>query len=245
MPTRLRGALLIALACIALSFAPLSAQDATPTASDLVLPPDAVVAGASIGEWSARQWQWFLSSPQKASPLFDDTGARCWYGQSGPVFFLAGSGTGESYERSCTIPAGVAVFVPLGGSECSTIEPEPYFGRDAAELRACAAVDIDGSDYVDEVGLTIDGQSVGDLRPYRVSSPPSTFVLPEGNFFDGPAGVVGSFVADGYAAVLSPLSPGEHEVVFGDSQISVTYRLSIVEPEIVEPVASPAASPVA
>ena len=72
-----------------------------------------------------------------------------------------------------------------------------------------------------------------------------TFVLPEDNIFGGPANVVAEFVADGYQAFLSPLSEGEHEVVVSDPDVSVTYRLTVTAPEIIEPGASPEASPVA
>ena len=245
MLTRLRGAAMFVVACLAVSISPLSAQDATPTTSDLLLPPDAEVAGLDLGEWSVRQWQWFLSFPEASNPIFDDTGERCGFGQSGPVFFLAGSALG-SVERSCTVPEGVDIFVPLGGAECSTIEPEPFFGRDEAELRECAdeAIEAQG-DYYDQVTLTVDGESVGSIQDYRASSPMGTFVLPEGNIFGGPANVVAGFVADGYQAFLSPLSVGEHEIVVSDPQVSVTYRLTIAAPETIEPEASPEASPAA
>ena len=33
-------------------------------------------------------------------------------------------------------------FVPLLGSECSTVEPPPFFGRDESELRRCATAAV-------------------------------------------------------------------------------------------------------
>ena len=102
--------------------------NATPTAEIAVLPPDAVVAGFDLGEWSARSWQYFFSLPQAVNPYFDETGEWCGYGQSGPVFMLAGAD--HDVTRSCVVPLGAHVFVPIIGSECSTVEPEPYFGSD-------------------------------------------------------------------------------------------------------------------
>ena len=69
-------------------------------------------------------------------PGADPTGERCGYGQAGPVFFLVQSGE-EAAERTCTIPAGTALLLPLLDASCSTVEPPPFFGRDEAELRAC------------------------------------------------------------------------------------------------------------
>ena len=108
--------------------------DATPIAENLVLPPDAEVAGSGLGEWSARSWQYFFSLPQAVNPYFDETGEWCGYGQSGPVFMLAGAD--HDVTRSCVVPAGSYVFVPIIGSECSTVEPEPFFGSDEASLKS-------------------------------------------------------------------------------------------------------------
>ena len=73
-----------------------------------VRPPYAKAYGLTYGEWSAAWWQWALSLPVGAHPLFDT--ADCSAGQSGKVFFLGGtfvtttdpSGTvvGEA-ERDC------------------------------------------------------------------------------------------------------------------------------------------------
>ena len=125
------------------------AQEATPAAAGVVLPPDAEVDGLDLGVWSARSWQWFFSLPEEVNPFFDATGELCGYGQSGPVFFLAGSFV--SVERSCVIPEGVHIFVPLIGSECSTVESPPFFGRDEDELRRCANEAVDHAESAVEM----------------------------------------------------------------------------------------------
>src|SRR6266404_1942081 len=43
------------------------------------------------GEW----WQWALSIPASQNPLLDTTGDKCMVGQRGPIWFLAGTFTGE------------------------------------------------------------------------------------------------------------------------------------------------------
>src|SRR5215208_6134887 len=114
-----------------------SLAQATPPVRGPVLAPGEPVSGASLAEWSARQWQWTVSLPIPVNPGQDVTGVTCAYGQFGPVFFIP-----RNYPP-CTVPAGVALFVPIAGTACSTVEPPPYAGRDEAELRAYAAAEVD------------------------------------------------------------------------------------------------------
>jgi hypothetical protein len=207
------------------------AQEATPETAGAVLLPDAEVAGLDLAEWSTRSWQWFFSLPQAVNPYFDEIGQSCGYGQSGPVFFLAGAE--RSLERSCVVPEGAYVFVPLLGSECSTVEPPPFFGRAEAELRACAnnAVDMaEGAFDMSAMRLTLDGETIADLSPYRAATPRFALWLPEDNLLGSEQRVADS-VADGYQVMLSPLGEGEHELVIsipGPEPITITYRLAIV-----------------
>jgi len=238
-----RLAAVLALLCT-LSFAGggIAAQEASPAASPvaspvgtskLTIPVDEPVAGLSQGEWSARQWQWLVSFPNEASPNADQTGARCGLGQSGPVFFLAGLVGPGPAERACTVPAGVAILLPVFGAECSTLEPPPFFGRDEAELAACAAAAADTLPDPARMEVLVDGQALGDLGRFRVATPVFTLALPEDNVFGTPAGV-GSAVGDGYFIMLAPLPPVEHVVELGPL-VSLTYRLTVVAPTVVEP----------
>ena len=101
-------AVLIALIAVAPGSRVGLAQEATPEVAGGMLPPDAEVDGLDLAEWSTRSWQWFFSLPQAVNPYFDETGQSCGYGQSGPVFFLAGAE--RSLERSCVVPEGAYVF---------------------------------------------------------------------------------------------------------------------------------------
>jgi len=222
------------------------AQEATPAAASVVLAPDAQVAGRGLGEWSAQSWQWFFSLPADINPYFDITGEICGYGQSGPVFFL--SGAEESLERSCVIPQGVHIFVPLFGSECSTVEPPPFFGRDEADLRRCAGEAIDhaaGLFDMRDMGLIVDGEAIADLSAYRTVTPVFPLWLPEENLL-GSDRTVADSVADGYQVMLRPLALGEHEVVIaipGPETITITYRLTVDSGTNAETIASPGATP--
>jgi hypothetical protein len=233
--------LVLALVTLALVGHTASAQDATPAPAGVVLPPDAEVAGLSLAEWKTRWWQWFESLPEASHPLFDETGERCSYGQSGPVFFLASAPA--SVARTCTVPRGVTLLVPVVDAECSTVEPPPFFGRDEAELRACAveAVNQAVGTEITAMEVRVDGEVIEDLAPYRVSTPLFPLVLPPGNLLGTTASVADS-VADGYQVLLAPLPEGEHVITISvpgsDGPYTVTYQLRVAAAEILEPVAS-------
>jgi hypothetical protein len=175
----------------------------SPSGGGLVFAAGDVVAGATLGEWSARQWQWTLSQPIGANPGQDPTGATCGAGQDGPVFFLPRN------FPPCHIPAGTLIFVPIVGSECSTVEPPPFNGTNDADLRACAAADVDR--YTNII-VRIDGEAVPDVESFRVASPRFALTLPEHNVL-GVAPGTAEAVADGYQLLLAPLPPGAHEIM--------------------------------
>lgn len=229
--------------------APVTAQEATPATEVggvTILGPDESYAGASHGEWDARQWQWAVSFPQEISPGFDETSERCGYGQFGPVFFLPGSFTPEPKTVTCVVSEGTAILVGLGGAECSSVEPPPFFGRDEAELRACA---VAATDAITEVTATINGEAVPDVMSYRSTSPLFSLTFPEGNFFGVPEGVALA-VSNGYSFIIAPPPPGEYELVTttafeGEPEaFTGTIRVIVEAPQVIEPEASPEATPV-
>jgi hypothetical protein len=196
-----------------------------------ILPPQSRAFGKTYGQWSGEFWKWEFSIPAVHHPLFDT--ADCGTGQSGKVFFLGGvfNDTGIS-TRSCTIPAGKAVFFPLINTECSILEGN---GTTEAELRACATASVD---KVTDLEAVIDGVPIHNLRSYRAQSPLFIFgPLPAGNIFDffhipAPAGTTSPSVSDGYYLMLAPLSVGRHEIHFvgknSDGFIQdITYHLTI------------------
>jgi hypothetical protein len=216
------------------------AQEATPMTeaevASLVLPTDAPAYGLSYEAWTARFAQWRHSLPMAIDPGADPTGERCGYGQVGPVFFLVQSGE-EPAERTCTIPAGTALLLPLLDASCSTVEPAPFFGRDEAELRACTE-----ALFAPRAELTavIDGVAIPDLERYRIQSDLFTVVLPEDNVLEVEPAVLEG-VMEGYWLLLAPLPPGEHELRFGGTLPDIgvfheaTYHLTVAEPVVVEP----------
>ena len=203
----------------------------------LVYPPDSAVFGMSYGDWNAAWIQYGLSIPASINPTLDTTGAHCNVAQSGgPVFFLSGSFSSDPVTRTCTVPRGQALLVPLTVWECSTVEPPPFNGSNPQELRACAGTWTDGVG-IHTLKLRIDGAKVTGLQHFRAQSPFFEFVMPATDNFLGLNGVTsGSSVSDGYFVMVKPLSPGYHTIHFEGAtvsgpgagiSISVTYNLTV------------------
>jgi hypothetical protein len=244
----------LGLSLVAGSTSLIAAQDATPAGGELadgvaVVPPDAQIEGASLGEWEARWWQRMASFPPETHPFLDERGERCGYVQSDPVFFLQGPPQLEAGGAiTCVVPAETAIFVPIIGFECSTVEPAPYFGRDEAELRGCATAGIDA---VTAVSVSIDGQEVPELERYRATTPLFALTFAEANIFDVPPGIAQS-VVDGYQLIIESLPEGEHEIKVyaeiegGEVHTDLSFRVIVEAPIVIEPAATPgAATPVA
>jgi hypothetical protein len=163
----------------------------------------AEVQGATIGQWTARFWQWTVSLPIGSNPGQDPTGGSCGAGQDGPVFFI------PSNFPPCVVPAGRAVYVPIVGAECSTAEAPPFYGRSGRELIACARNEVDR--YTGII-VRIDGALVEDIPRHRATSPVFRMSLPDNNVLGGTPGVAVA-AADGYQILLAPLEPGPHQLM--------------------------------
>ena len=99
-------------------------------------------------------------------------------------------------------PRGAFLVLTAGGWECSSIEPEPFFGADEAELQEC--VD-EGFDLLSYVEVTFNGTTTTDLDDYVVTTELDT--LPANNLLGPDAGLT---LDKGYYLVINPLSPGTH-----------------------------------
>jgi hypothetical protein len=185
------------------------------------------------GDW----WQWALAAPTNHNPLLDTTGADCAVGQTGKVWFLAGTFGGGMVTRSCTIPKNKQLFFPLINfvnidtpGVCGQVGEIPV-----ADLRAAAKAFIDGAT---NLSAELDEQPIAFQRE---ASPVFTATLPADNIFDAPcagvsdvpAGKYKPAVDDGYYASIGELSPGTHTLHFhaddpsqGTSQ-DVTYHLTV------------------
>jgi hypothetical protein len=190
-----------------------SSMSSTPTP----FPVDILQYNLTYGEWTARWWQWLVSIPEDRNPAADETGENCGEGQSGPVWFLAGTFGGLNV-RNCDIPAGKYIMFPVINAECSYAEYPDL--RTEPELRSCA---VSSNDGVTELMVTIDGQAINEsqLRSYRVQSPLFNLTLSENNIFGLPPSTTQA-VSDGFWVILPPLGPGQHEIHFRGALVDFT-----------------------
>ncbi len=176
------------------------------TEADLLYPPGSEPFGVSYPDWTALWWQWALSIPGNESLINDRTGQYCTIGQDNPhVFFLAGSGGGAA-ERTCNLPAGKGILIPVLNAEYSYAEFPDL--KTETDLRGAVNADMDGAR---NMRLFVDGAEVKDLGRFRVDSPLFNFSTPQGGLF-GLNNVESQGISDGYYVMLKELSPGLHEI---------------------------------
>ena len=181
-----------------------------------ILPINSSAHGAPYGVWSGAWWQWAYSFPADVNPVGDTTGEFASLGQSGPVWFLAGT-FGSTVTRTVTIPAGKTLFFPILNTIWINI-PElgdnPWSDAQRAYARTVIAPFIDAG-----ANLTcqIDGVEVKDIAAYRCMTPDGAEYMinfPENNVWGLPAGVYGPSIDDGIYLMVTPLPPGEHTIHF-------------------------------
>lgn len=182
--------------------------------------------------WAAEWWKWAGSIPLDKNPIYDGTGEFCHLGQSGPVWFLAGSNDETGVVRECTIPAGKAIFYPIinvawvdcaigSGDEGLTDEDVrfilvTYTGAGDNACLLTSTLDTFKTTWWGEQPTAISAL----LRPaVRSQSPVFSINLPEEHIFsDGcldyeiPPGESGRAIAEGHWVMLPPLTVGEHEL---------------------------------
>ena len=226
--------LLVVLAAVTLIGASSLAPSAASARQPHVFPPTAHAFGASLGEWQARWFTWFIETPASTNPLFDETGALCGTNQSGPVWFLAPVAHPGFTTRVCTVPAGKGIFVLGLGNECSNIEPPPFFGATEAELRACAADGLEAFFGDATQSISVDGIEVAGLDRYRTQTPLFSYTLPPDNVYGLPAVTATKAISDGTGLIVQPLRIGEHQIVVHleapalGGTIEIIYNLTVV-----------------
>jgi len=197
-----------------------------------ILPPHSTPNGKSYGEWAAEWWKWAYAIPEDENPVVDPTGEYADVGQSGHVWFLAGTFGGDPVVRECEVPAGKALFFPIINLVWVTVPGEEWDEEFARELLAWIL------DFAEDLSCEIDGEPVQNIERYRVQSPVFTVDLPEGNVLGLDPGEYGPCVDDGYYLMLAPLCCGEHTIHFQGGvwvpewqwgfSLDVTYHLTVV-----------------
>jgi len=177
-------------------------------------------------ELSIKWWQWALSIPIPKNPILDTTGENGGIGQSGGVWFLAGTKGTTGVKRTVDIPANKFIFIPI----FKIISfPYPTF-----ETNDQLKGDVKG--YIDQVkvhNVELDGKN---LDNFRVDSRIFIFTVPKNNYLnlDYPDLPARSYRAasDGYWIMLKPLPVGKHTIVINGNideslKNQVTYTINI------------------
>ena len=158
------------------------------------------IAGATQLQWIQRYAEWIRSFSKSESPATDPTGERCGAGQSGAMWFLAGTRELGKVTRECTVPAGKAILVPIintvaqapGGMACDQMQVAvKKFTEGASGLR-----------------FSFDGKAWQDIEKHKLGT--GCFQLR-----DGTTGAITSAVTSGYWIFLPPLATGRHVIEFG------------------------------
>ena len=206
-----------------------------------VIPPHARAYGLSYAEWGAQWWRWAYSFPLAQFPPLQSGELDCGAGQSGPVWFLAGTAGQGPVTRSCTIPSGKALFFPiityLNDYPCPDPNFQPPPGQTLEEFLTEGAEAV--INLVTQLEVIVDGQPLNDLFSYRATSRLFTFTADPSLVAFDPCvtGTPQSGVTDGYWILMNPLPPGPHTIFirgkidFGGGntfEVQVTYNLTVV-----------------
>lgn len=203
--------------------------------SDAVCPPGSTIAGRTIGEWTVEWWKWAAARSGAESPVDDPNGANAEKGQSGPVFFVAGT-RGGSAARSFTIPSKMFVLLPVVNYISHEDVSDPAFTRDPDGERADMEAKLSNlMTSTTELHATMDGRSFGaeELRAHVEVAPEFYFSAAEGNVFGIPSGRKQIAHARGYYLMLPPLATGDHLIAFGGmarlfaQPVEVTAHISV------------------
>jgi len=194
------------------------------------LPPHSNAFGRGYAELGAAWLEWALAAPAATNPILDPDGSYAAMGQSGKVWFLAGTSGGLA-TRSITVPTGTALFFPIVNSfwvNVPELGDDPWSAEQEAFARSYIAAEVDTAQ---NLVLEIDGKSYAVKPEYRVPSTVGICDLPADNLFTFfnvpvPAGPH-ECVVDGYWALLPPLSSGEHTIRFAGGFASSGFALDV------------------
>lgn len=162
--------------------------------------------------------------PQGSGPIADLSGKECGAGQSGAVWFLAGTYESRPVHRSCEVPAGTHIFFPV----INYVATWPN-ATDLNEVTACEnakRVTQRLTDPAMVLTAELDGVQISRIERYRQTTP-DCFNLAAA--VPGAPAIVAS--SNGYWVMLKPLSPGRHSLKFGavlpSLQQGVVYDLLV------------------
>jgi hypothetical protein len=185
------------------------------------LPPNARPLGHTLTEL-ATAWNVWAFGTAEDNPLL---AVRCEQSPIDPRIWFLPVSLGGEWENTCNVPQGAFLLMNPGGTECSNVEPEPFFGADEADLLACVNETFELLTYVE---VTFNGATVTDLDAYIVTTPLTN--LPANNLLSADPALSRD---KGYFMVIHPLSRGTHilraydEFESFDFQAGITYTIHV------------------
>jgi hypothetical protein len=170
------------------------------------------------GEW----WEWAFDN---GFAMFDDGEVDCSLGQSGKVWFLAGTFGLPFAERSCTIPRKKSLFIPLVNQlifyEAGVDDEE--FDLTLDEKRIFLDGQVGGGSLSEPEAVAALAALIGaestvacDLHA-TLDGEPLVFTTPIVRGQSGPFTITtdNEALADGFYVLLAPLDAGSHVLEFG------------------------------
>ena|SRR2546426_9674929 len=196
-----------------------------------VFPRNSNPYGITLEELSEDWWQWAASMSISDHPLNDPTGEKCAMNQKGSIWFLGGTFGGDA-ERTCKLPAGKAIFLPVINGICTNELDHP---KDEKELHDCI---VNYIDKVTDAKASVDSQQISNMKEdFRVLSRAFNMTVARDGLY-GMSSVTTLTQAVGYYLLLKPFSPGQHTIEIsgalvnpGDTSYNfatkVTYHLIV------------------
>ncbi len=190
-----------------------------------IFPIESSPYGLPYEEHIKNFWKWQISLPADQGPVSDKTGERCAVGQANSnssVFYLSGGG-GGNWDRTCKVPAGKGVLIPVM-TVVGTDKEYPNYTVE--ELSYYAKADQDG---VATLHLSINGTEYDKnyLDKFRTHTGAFDVVFPENGLFGVTNPGKSKAVADGHYIITEPLSKGKHEIRFGGSIPDIMFTENI------------------
>jgi hypothetical protein len=195
-----------------------------------IFPPGGNPYGLPYSEHVKSFWKWILAIPARDNPFNDNTGEKCTTGQSNlnsSVFYLAPNGGGHS-ERTCKVPVGKGLMIPVMHVETSEFESP---GASDQELSDAARED---QDKTNSLYLKIDDKEymMKNLTEYRTHTEPFETTWPDQALFGIEKGGNSTIVADGWYIITEPLAKGNHIIHFKSSLAPDTSGIPIYATDI-------------
>ena len=208
------------------------------------VPPTETYFGKTYGEWGGAWWKWTLELPYSQNPILDPDGRFGHLGQTGDVWFLAGT-FGAKTNRSLVVPHGKSLFFPLINTANDYPCPDPNFKPAPGQTLEAflQQVNADAIAGTTNLFVEVDGVSYTNLFAYRGISPLFNFTadisLKRPDYDPCITGSEQQMASDGYWFMLKPLTAGTHTLRLGGGHttfgVDVTYQLTVLPPGLLAP----------